>query len=55
MKMILSATPGGTFSWQVVAATVTLALLWLLIIKVKKWWKSGTADFAKIMDEELSR
>lgn len=46
---------GDTYPWHALAATGALLVLWLVIDLAKRWWKSGTAKFAKIMDEELSR
>lgn len=46
---------GDAYPWHAVAACAVLIVVWLVITRVKRWWKSGTTAFESIMDEELKR
>lgn len=46
---------GDTYPWRALSATAVLFVVWLVIGAVKRWWKSGSTMFDKIMDEELGR
>jgi hypothetical protein len=39
---------------QILIASTVVGLTWFGLHLVNKWWKSGTARFTKIMEEELS-
>ena len=46
---------GEDHPWPALIAIAGVATLWGVIHAIKKWWKSGSRDFDKIMEEELPR
>lgn len=55
MILIVLVALSDGYPWYALTATVALVALWFALDRVKRWWKSGTADFEKIMEEELGR